>query len=40
MFLLSETDFPEYASLITTFKNWDKRGDADNKGACYIFINL
>ncbi len=37
MFLLSETEYPAMASLITTFKNWDKRGDTDSKGAA-IFV--
>ena len=38
MFLLSETEYPEYASIITTFKNWDKRGDADSKGAAIFLL--
>ncbi len=38
MLLLKETDYPEFASLITTFKNWDKRGDADNKGAAIFLL--
>ncbi|MGG9961571.1 penicillin acylase family protein [Ferruginibacter sp. SUN106] len=38
MFLLSETAFPEYASLIAAFKNWDKRGDANNKGAAIFLL--
>ncbi len=37
MFLLSEAAYPEYALLITNFKNWDKRGDANSKGAA-IFV--
>ena len=39
MWSLSETAFPEYTSLITTFKNWDKRGDADNKGAAIFLLS-
>lgn len=39
MFLLNETDYPEYASLLTVFKNWDKRGDADNKGAAIFLLS-
>ena len=39
MFLLKETDHPELASLITTFKNWNKRGDADNKGAAIFLLS-
>ena len=38
MFVLNETEYPEYASLITTFKNWDKRGDADSKGAAIFLL--
>ncbi len=37
MFLLNETDHPALATLITNFRNWDKRGDIDSKGAA-IFI--
>ena len=38
MFNLSETEYPAYASLINTFKNWNKRGDADNKGAAIFLL--
>ncbi|MGF2411634.1 penicillin acylase family protein [Ferruginibacter sp.] len=38
LFLLSEAEYPEYASLITTFKNWDKRGDAGSKGAAIFLL--
>ncbi len=38
MFLLNETEYPVLASLITTFKNWDKRGDADSKGAAIFLL--
>jgi acyl-homoserine-lactone acylase len=38
MFLISENEYSEYASLITTFKNWDKRGDADSKGAAIFLL--
>lgn len=38
LFLLSETEYPEYTSLITTFKNWDKLGDADSKGAAIFLL--
>ncbi len=38
MFLLSEAEHPEYATLITTFKNWDKRGDANSKGAAIFLL--
>lgn len=38
MFLLSEQEFPALASVITTFKNWDKRGDAGSKGAAIFLL--
>ncbi|MGB4842909.1 MAG: penicillin acylase family protein [Ferruginibacter sp.] len=38
MLLLKETDYPAFAGLITTFKNWDRRGDADNKGAAIFLL--
>lgn len=38
MFLLNAGDYPALATLITTFKNWDKRGDADNKGAAIFLL--
>ncbi|MFN8242930.1 MAG: penicillin acylase family protein [Ferruginibacter sp.] len=38
MWLLNEKDYPELASLITTFKNWNRRGDADNKGAAIFLL--
>lgn len=38
MYLVNETDYPEYAAVITTFKKWDKRGDADNKGAAVFLL--
>ncbi|MBL7701859.1 MAG: penicillin acylase family protein [Ferruginibacter sp.] len=38
MLLLSETEYPALAGLITTFRNWDKRGDADNKGAAIFLL--
>jgi len=39
LFLLNEAEYPEYASLITTFKKWNKRGDADNKGAAIFLLS-
>lgn len=39
MLLLREADYPALASLITTFKNWDKRGDAGSKGAAIFVLN-
>ncbi len=38
MFTLNEKDYPNYANLITTFKNWDKRGDANSKGAALFLL--
>ena len=38
MFYLNEAEYPESASLISTFKHWDKRGDADSKGAAIFLL--
>jgi acyl-homoserine-lactone acylase len=38
MLLLPESDHPELASLISSFKQWNKRGDADNKGAAIFLL--
>ena len=38
LFSLSETEYPQLATVITTFKNWNKRGDADNKGAAVFLL--
>ena len=38
MFLLDPAGYPELASLISTFKTWDKRGDADSKGAAIFLL--
>lgn len=38
LFLLSEVEYPLYATLITTLKNWDKRGDTDSKGAALFLL--
>ena len=38
MFLLNANDYPTFSSLITIFKNWDKRGDADSKGAAIFLL--
>ncbi len=38
MVLLNANDYPALASLITTFKNWDKRGDAESKGAAIFLL--
>lgn len=37
MFIVNENDHPELAGLITTFRNWDRRGDTNSKGAA-IFV--
>ncbi len=39
MFLLSATEFPQYASLINTFTAWDKKGTADSKGAAIFLLS-
>jgi acyl-homoserine-lactone acylase len=38
LFTLNENEFPQLATVITTFKNWNKRGDADNKGAAVFLL--
>jgi acyl-homoserine-lactone acylase len=38
MFLLSETEYPEYAAVITAFKNWDKSAAAESKGAAIFLL--
>ena len=38
MFLLNADDHPSLAPLITTFKSWDKRGDASSKGAAIFLL--
>ncbi len=38
MFTLSETEYPAIANLITTFKNWDKRGNVESKGAAIFLL--
>src|SRR5436190_1329933 len=38
MNLLEENDYPEFASLITEFKNWNKKGDANSKGAAIFLL--
>ena len=39
MFLLREADYAENASLLSTFKQWNKRGDADSKGAAIFLLS-
>lgn len=38
MFTLNAADHPELADLINTFKGWDKRGDANSKGAAIFLL--
>ncbi len=38
LFLVNETAYPQYASLIATLKNWDKKGDSDSKGAALFLL--
>lgn len=38
MFLLNANEYPALAPLITVFKNWDKRGDAESKGAAIFLL--
>lgn len=38
VFLLNPADYPALAPLITTFNNWDKRGDAESKGAAIFLL--
>ncbi len=39
MFLLSEKEFPQYASLISNLSSWDKKGTADSKGAAVFLLS-
>ncbi len=38
MFLLNENEYPALAPMITVFKNWDKRGDVESKGAAIFLL--
>lgn len=38
MLLLSPADHPEYASIINELKAWNKKGDADSKGAAIFLL--
>ena len=38
MFSLNAADYPRLAPLITTFRNWDRRGDASSKGAAIFLL--
>jgi acyl-homoserine-lactone acylase len=39
MFLLTEKEFPQYASLISNLRSWDKKGTADSKGAAVFLLS-
>lgn len=38
MFSLNENEYPALAPLITSFRQWDKRGDATSKGAAVFLL--
>jgi acyl-homoserine-lactone acylase len=38
MFLLNATEYPQLSSLITTFQQWDKKGDSSSKGAAIFLL--
>lgn len=38
MFFLSESENPLYEPLIRSFKSWDKKGNADSKGAAIFLL--
>jgi acyl-homoserine-lactone acylase len=38
MFLLNENDYPELATLVSTFKTWDKSAAAESKGAAIFLL--
>ena len=39
MFLLNENEYPQSASIIYTFKKWDKKGNAESKGAAIFLLS-
>ncbi len=39
MFFLNENEYPQYASIISTFKNWDKKGNTESKGAAIFLLS-
>ncbi|MEP6674379.1 MAG: penicillin acylase family protein [Ferruginibacter sp.] len=39
LFALDGTVYPELTQLINTLKSWDKRGDADSKGAAIFLLS-
>jgi acyl-homoserine-lactone acylase len=38
MFLLNTAHYPEYASLINEFKNWDRNGTVESRGAAIFLL--
>jgi acyl-homoserine-lactone acylase len=38
LFNLSEKEFPQLSTVITTFKTWNKSGDANSKGAAVFLL--
>jgi acyl-homoserine-lactone acylase len=38
MLLLNAADYPQYATLINNFKEWDHNGGADSKGAAIFLL--
>jgi len=39
MFVLNENEYPQYASIISTLKNWDKKGNIESKGAAIFLLS-
>ena len=39
MFLLNEIEYPQYTSIISALKNWDKKGNAESKGAAIFLLS-
>jgi acyl-homoserine-lactone acylase len=37
-FMMSATEYPQYASIINTLKTWDKKGDATSKGGAVFLL--
>lgn len=38
MFLLNESDYPQFANTITAIKTWDKNGNIESKGAAVFLL--
>ena len=39
LFSLSEATYPEFSSLLTTLKNWDRSGNAESKGGAVFLLS-